>query len=62
MKRTSKTLKIAGYVFLGFAFIILFYGIIVTWNNNDRIKIYAAVTVILTAIALFCISLAQKKE
>jgi hypothetical protein len=62
MNRTSKILKISGYVLLALAAFTLLYGVVVTFTNEDHIGTFATITVILTAIALFCISYSQVKE
>ena len=62
MKRTITILKISGYVLLGLACISLFLGIVRTWRNENPIEVYASVTVLLIAVAIFCLSLAKNKE
>jgi hypothetical protein len=62
MIRTSKILKISGYVILGIAGFFLFYGIALTWKKDVPVEGYAALVVIPIAIAIFLISLSQKKK
>jgi hypothetical protein len=55
-------LKISGYVLLGMAFLTLFGGIVHTWRNDNPFEDFASVTVVLIALAFFCLSLSKKKE